>query len=91
MRNAIPQQRPQLTQQQQLNESIMRTRTLMQQFQRMNNPEAAIMSLLQSNPQLQAIIPAIRGGNGLENIAKQMAQINGLDINQIITNLSNNQ
>ena len=49
-----------------------------------NNKEAFITNLLQTNPQLGAIIPLLRNGNSLEGIAKSMAQINGLDINQVI-------
>ena len=86
MRNGTlqPQQQPQ---QQQLNESIQYARMLMQQFQQMQNPQTALMNLLQQNPQLKSILPMLHNGNSLENIAKQMAQTNNLDINKIISEL----
>ena len=85
MRNGVqyPRQQPR----QQLNESIERTRALMQQMSGVSNKEAFITNLLQTNPQLGAIIPLLRNGNSLEGIAKSMAQINGLDINQVIGQL----
>lgn len=78
---------PQQLSQQQLNEAIERTRALMQQFRMINNPEVAIMNLLQQNPQLGMLSQTLRQGNTLESIAKGMAQAGGYDINQIINNL----
>jgi hypothetical protein len=53
MRNAAPQTMRQPSQQQaQLNESIERTKALMQQMKGMPNQEAVITALLQNNPQL---------------------------------------
>ena len=90
MRNAaqIPQQPPQS--QQSLNESIERTKALMQQMQTLPNREAMINNLLQSNPQLGMISTMLRNGNNLEGIAKQMAQMGGFDLNSIINRLSEN-
>lgn len=59
----------------------------MQQFKGMNNPEAAIMGLLQQNPQLSQVASMVRNGNSLEGIARQMAQEKGIDINQLISQL----
>ena len=88
MRNAAPQTMRQPSQQQaQLNESIERTKALMQQMHGMPNQEAVITTLLQNNPQLQSLIPLLRNGNNLEGIARQMAQMGGFDINQIINQL----
>ena len=87
MRNGI--QQPQLQpSQQQLNESIDRTRALMQQMRGMGNQEVLIANLLQTNPQLKAIVPLLRNGNSLEGIAKTMAMNGGYDLNQIINQLS---
>ena len=88
MRNAMPQTMRQPSQSQtQLNESIERTKALMQQMHGMPNQEAVITTLLQNNPQLQSLIPLLRNGNNLEGIARQMAQMGGFDINQIINQL----
>ena len=88
MRNAVqPQLQPQP--QQQLSESIKRTQQLMQQFQQMNNPQAGIANLLKQNPQLGFLSTLLRQGQSLEGIAKQMAQFNNLDINDVIQQLQN--
>ena len=71
-----------------MNESIQRTRGLMEQMKGFTNKETAVMNLLQSNPQLQSLIPMLRNGASLEAIAKQMAQASGNDINDIIRQLS---
>ena len=87
MRNAIPQQQAQLPPPS-LSESIERTRAIMQRMKFINNQEIIVNNLLQSNPQLQAITPLLRNGNNLEGIAKQMAQVKNIDINQLINQLS---
>ena len=76
-----------MAQQQQLNESIEQTRNLMQNMRNTPNMESVIMNLFQNNPQLQALVPMLRGGNTLENIAKQMAQSKGIDIKDVIKKL----
>ena len=80
MRNGAQPQLPQ----QQLNESIARTRALMNQYKTFNNPEMIVNNLLQNNPQLASITALLRQGNNLENIAKNMAVMKGYDINEII-------
>lgn len=87
MRNEALQPQQQLPSQQQLNDAIERTKATMQQFKAMNNPETAMMALLQQNPQLGQLVTLLRQGNNLEGIAKNMAQIKGYDINQIIGRL----
>lgn len=69
---------------QQLNDSIVRTRALMQQFSYMQNPQVAMMNIIQQNPQLRGLLA---GGTNLETLARQMAQAKGFDINQILTQL----
>lgn len=59
----------------------------MQQMQGMPNKEAVIMNLLQSNPQLGLITNLLRNGNNLEGIANSMAQVNGININELIQKL----
>lgn len=70
------------------NDVAEQTRALMQQFQMINNKEAAVMELLKNNPQLGSIAAMIRNGSGLESIAKQMAQMKGYDINQVLQQIS---
>ena len=82
-----PSQPPQLNQQQ-LNESIERTKALMKQYEGMQDNESIIMNLLQNNPQFGAIANMVRNGQSLEGIAKSMAQVGGYDINKIIKQLS---
>ena len=84
MRNAQPQQ----PSPDQLNESIGRTRAIMQQFKSVQNKEYIISTLLQQYPQLKFILPALRNGSNLESIANQMAQAAGEDINEIISRLN---
>ena len=85
MRNGVL---PQRTQQQQLDESIQRTRAMMQQIKNSQNPQAMLASMLQSNPNTAAIANMLHGNGGnLEQIAKSMAQAGGFDINEIIQQL----
>ena len=86
MRNGTPLPQQPMSQQQ-LNESIERTRALMQQMQTLQNPEAIIMNVLQQNPQLGFLSGMLRNGNSLEGIANQIAQAKGYDINQVINQL----
>ena len=53
-------------------------------MQTIPNKEAIIMNLLQQNPQLGFLSNMLRNGNNLENIANNMAQVQGIDINQLI-------
>lgn len=46
------------------------------------------MALLQQNPQLGQLSSLLRQGNSLEGIAKNMAQMSGYDINEIINGLN---
>ena len=84
MRNGAPLQ----PQQQQLNESIDRTRALMHQFEQAPNKEQMLMSMIQSNPQLGSLATMLHNGNSLEGIAKAMAMNGGYDLNQIINRLT---
>ena len=60
----------------------------MQQMQAIPNKETVVMNLLQQYPQLGFLVNALRGGNSLESIASQMANLKGYNINEIIQQLS---
>jgi hypothetical protein len=40
--------------------------------------------MLQNNPNTAALANMLKGGGSLESIARQMAQTNGIDINQLL-------
>lgn len=83
MRNGTPRQ------QQPLSESIEATRALMQQMKNSQNPQAILAQALEHNPNTAMIANMLKNGNsnGLEGIAKQIAQMKGYDINQVISQL----
>ena len=54
----------------------------------MPNQEAVITNILQQNPQLGFLSGMLRNGDNLENIAKQIAQFKGYDINTILQRLN---
>ena len=60
----------------------------MQQMSGIGNKEVFITNLLQANPQLSSIIPLLHNGSNLEGIAAQMARVNGIDLNNLIKELS---
>lgn len=80
-------QTPQHQQQQSLNDSIERTRAMMQQVKNAQNPQAMLAQMLQSNPNTAAIANMLKGGSSLENTARQMAAASGIDIEQLIKQL----
>ena len=51
------------------------------------NPQAALMQVLQNNPNAKTIFAMLQSGNSLESIARQMAQTQNIDINQLINQL----
>ena len=62
---------------------------MMQQVKYAQNPQAMLAQLLQNNPNTAAIASMLKNNNGsLETIARQMAQERGIDINQLINQLS---
>lgn len=53
------------------------------------NREQALYSMIQQNPQFAQITQMMKSGPGnLEGLAKQMAQANGIDLNELIKRLS---
>lgn len=77
-----PQTQPQLSQ-----AAIDQVRGMMSQVKNASNPQAVLANMLQNNSNLGPLAAMVRNGGSLENIAKQMAAANGLDINQIIQQL----
>ena len=54
-----------------------------------SNKEAMLKNMIANNPQFAQIAAMMKANpNGLEGIAKQMAQANGIDINQLLEHLS---
>ena len=83
----IQQQMPQQYSQQQLNNSIAQAKQMMRMVQMAQNPQAELASLIQNNPNSAAISHMLQNGNSLEQIARNMAQQNGIDINNLINQL----
>ena len=81
-----PRQMPQ--QSQSLNNSIAQVRQMMQMVKTAENPQLMLTNILQNNPNSAYISQLLRGGNSLEGIAKMMAQQNGVDINDLIKQIS---
>ena len=53
------------------------------------NREQALYAMIQQNPQFAQITQMMKAGPGnLESLAKQMAQANGIDLNELIKRLS---
>ena len=50
--------------------------------------EATLAQFLQNNPNTAMIANILNSGNNLESIARQMAQSGGIDIMQLVKNLS---
>ena len=82
----MPAQTP-LYQQEQLNQSIESVRGMMQQVRGSQNPQEVLAQILQNNPNTGMISQMLSSGNSLENIARQMAQARGVDINDLINKL----
>lgn len=68
-----------------ISNSIEQTKQLMQQLANMPNRQQALNSLIQSNPQLAAIM---KSQNGLEAFARSLAQSKGIDIDALIKQLN---
>ena len=59
----------------------------MQQVKYSQNPQAMLAQLLQNNPNTAAIAGMLKNNGNLEQVARQMAQERGIDINQLIRQL----
>lgn len=85
MRNG---QQPQLGQTQSLDSSIQQVKGMMQQLKMASNPQQTLMGMIQQNPQFVQIVQMMKmNPNGLEGVAKQMAQANGVDLNNLVKQL----
>lgn len=71
----------------QLNRSIENTRKIMYQFQNSKNPEQMLTQLLAANPQFAQIASAAAKGNGLQQVAQQMADAQGISLADLIHRL----
>ena len=86
------QQQPQQPQtNQQLNNSIAYARQMMQMIQNASNPQAELSKFIQNNPNSAAIASMLKSGANLETIAKNMAQQYGIDINDLINQITPGQ
>lgn len=79
MQNGQGQPQPQLN-----NDSIQQTKSLMSAMRMSANPQAYLLNMLNSNPYLANMVKT--GGN-LKNIAEQMAQVRGINLNELIQKL----
>ena len=61
---------------------------MMQQIKGAQDKQAMLAQMLQNNPNTAAISSMLSNGGDLETIARQMAQQRGIDINQLIRQLS---
>lgn len=86
MRNGqVPQQQPT---QKALDASIAQVRGMMSSLRMAQNPQQELINMVRSNPQMAQIARmANNTPNGLEGLARQMAQANGIDINQLLQQL----
>lgn len=78
---------PQQYSQQQLNNSIAQAKQMMHMVQMAQNPQAELATLIRNNPNSAAISNMLQNGSSLEQIARNMAQQNGIDINNLINQL----
>ena len=60
---------------------------MMHMVQMAQNPQAELANLIRNNPNSAAISSMLQNGNSLEQIARNMAQQNGIDINNLINQL----
>ena len=86
MRNGT-QQIPQTATQSNL--AIDQVKGLMAQLKGASDPQAMLAQVLQNNSNTAFIANALKGGTGLEALARQMAQQRGIDINDLIKQLTN--
>ena len=85
MRNGQTQPQPQNNS---LNTSIQQVKGMMSQLKMATNPQQALMGMIQQNPQFAQIAQMMKSNpNGLEGVARQMAQANGIDINSLLRQL----
>ena len=61
---------------------------MMQAVKTAENPQLALANMLNNNPNTAYISQMLRNGNNLEGIARMMAQQKGVDINDVIRQLS---
>lgn len=84
MRNGLNQQ----SQQMPLNQSINAVKGIMAQIKGSQDPQGMLAQILQNNSNTATIANMLQSGGSLEQIARQMAQQRGIDINQLINQLN---
>ena len=68
------------------NPMIQRAKQMMQTIRAARNPEAALMGMVQSNPQLQQVMNVVKQhGNDPMQAFREMAEQNGLDPDEILS------
>lgn len=72
---------------QRLDKSIENTRKIMYQFQNAKNPEQMLTQLLSTNPQFAQIASTAARGGGLQQMAQQMADAQGISLADLIHRL----
>ena len=60
----------------------------MAQIKGSQDPQGMLAQILQNNSNTAIIANMLQGGGSLEQIARQMAQQRGIDINQLINQLN---
>ena len=72
----------------QLEASIKQVKNMMQQLKVASNPEQTLIGMIQQNPQFAQIAQMMQSNpNGLEGVARKMAQANNIDLNSLIQQL----
>ena len=72
----------------QLDQATARARMMMQQLQMASNKEAMLKQMIQNNPQFAQIATMMKmNPNGLEGVARQMAQNNGINLSELMNKL----
>ena len=75
-------------QNQSLDASIMWAKSMMNQMKFSANPEQALKSMIEQNPQFSQVASMLKGSpNGLQGLAQQMARERGIDLNMLIQKL----
>ena len=68
---------------------IQRVKQMMNAVRAARNPEAALMGMVQNNPQMQQVMEAVKAhGNDPMKAFREMAEENGLDPDEILSMIS---
>lgn len=81
----MPQSRPQAAPS--LNNSVSQVKNLMNQLQGMSNPQQFLTNAMQRNPQMAQVMQMMKGRNP-QQVAEQMAKAKGINLNDLINQLT---